>query len=146
MQQHENCSSSLQQLLFRQLPLLTAVPPAKDLRLLLDSLDLSRVAFTADPVCCNRQLQQHLLQTLGVPHLLQPLPTAATSIIMAVQPASATSAISAALALHPAFIACYLPSEQLQAHAAVCATAKAADRQLDQYVQFLGLPPRVMET
>jgi hypothetical protein len=98
-----------------QLPLLTALPPAKDLRLLLNSLDLSRVAFTADPVCCNQQLQQHLLQ-LGIPHLLQPPPTAAAIIIMAVQPASATAAITAALALQPAFTACYLPGEQLTAH------------------------------
>jgi hypothetical protein len=98
-----------------QLPLLTAVPPAKDLRQLLNSLDLSRVAYTADPVCCNQQLQQQLLQ-LGIPHLLQLPPTAAAIIIMAVQPASATAAITAALALQPAFTACYLPGEQLTAH------------------------------
>jgi hypothetical protein len=98
-----------------QLPLLMAVPPAKDLRLLFESLDLSRVAFTADPVCCNQQLQQCLLQ-LGVPHLLQLPPTAAAIIIMAVQPASATAAIAAALAFQPAFMACYLPGEQLTAH------------------------------
>jgi ABC-type Na+ efflux pump permease subunit len=73
------------------------------------------VAFTADPVCCNQQLQQCLLQ-LGIPHLLQPPPTAAAIIIMAVQPASATAAIAAALAFQPAFMACYLPGEQLTAH------------------------------
>jgi hypothetical protein len=46
--------------------------------------------------------------------------------------------------LQQPFLGGHLTARQVQ-HAAVRATAMASDRQLGQYVQFLGLPPRVME-
>ena len=89
-----------------------AVPSSDDVRQLLSCLDLSRVSATADPVCSNALLQTQLRQQ-GLQHLLQQPPLPAAVYIMAVQPEVAVAAVAAAVARQPAFIACFLPTQEL---------------------------------
>jgi hypothetical protein len=89
-------------------------PPPADVRLLLSSVDFSRVVATADPVCGSQPLQrQH--QQQGQQHQLQPPRLPGAAYLMAVQPSAAAAAIAAALSQQPAFLACYVPGQQLPA-------------------------------
>eukprot|EP00775_Hariotina_reticulata_P009856 gene9856-biopygen11780 len=86
LQEREAAAQNLQQQLTAAaavMPLSVAVPSSADTKLLLSSLDLSRVAFTADPISSNHQLQAQLQQH-GVQHMLRQPPFPAAIIIMAV--------------------------------------------------------------
>eukprot|EP00775_Hariotina_reticulata_P005403 gene5403-biopygen7207 len=87
LQEREAAAQNLQQQLTAAaavMPLSVAVPSSADTKLLLSSLDLSRVAFTADPISSNHQLQAQLQQH-GVQHMLRQPPFPAAIIIMAEQ-------------------------------------------------------------
>jgi hypothetical protein len=117
LQEREAAAQNLQQQLTAAaavMPLSVAVPSSADTKLLLSSLDLSRVAFTADPISSNHQLQAQLQQH-GVVHMLQQPPFPAAIIIMAMQPASAASSLQLALARQPAFLACFIAGHELPA-------------------------------
>ena len=90
----------------------TTLPPAADVRQLLCSVDLSRVAVTADPVCGNQPLQSQL-QRHGLQQQLQRPVLPAAAFIMAVKSNTAAAAIAAAISRQPAFLACYVPGQQL---------------------------------
>jgi len=89
-------------------------PDRADTQSLLALVDLSRAAFSSDPVTSNQQLRV-LLQQLGRRHSVQPSAVPAAAMVMAVQPGAVSGVLSAAVAMQPAFIACYSPSQQLSA-------------------------------
>ena len=113
--QHTAAAASLQQ---QETTALAAVnvcvlsPPSADVAQLLCSIDFSRAATTADPVCGNQPLQRQLTQ-FGLQHQLQQPTLPAAVYIMAVQQGAAATAIAAAISRQPSFLACYVPGQQL---------------------------------
>jgi len=96
-------------------PFVSVNVPLQDMQLLLNRLDLSRVAFLSYPGNVSQQLQA-AMQQIGLPlKSAHSADTASAAVLTTSQPASVMAALAAAQQLQPAFIALYQPGFQLTA-------------------------------
>ena len=96
-------------------PFVSVNVPLQDMQLLLNKLDLSRVAFLSYPGNVSQQLQA-AMQQIGLP--LKPAlsaDTASAAVLITSQPASVMAALAAAWQLQPAVVALFQPGFQLAA-------------------------------
>jgi hypothetical protein len=96
-------------------PFVSVNVPLQDMQLLLNKLDLSRVAFLSYPGNVSQQLQA-AMQQIGVTlKSARSAETASAAVLISSQPESVMAALAAARQLQPAFVALYQPGFQLTA-------------------------------
>jgi hypothetical protein len=96
-------------------PFVSVNVPLQDMQLLLNKLDLSRVAFLSYPGNVSQQLQA-AMQQIGVTlKSARSADTASAAVLISSQPESVMAALAAARQLQPAFVALYQPGFQLTA-------------------------------